>query len=91
MLCTAEVEGEHLSFDDLLGFLMQLLGGFKISIDLLSKAAISLAERLELHAALREDSSRVSANGHVKHYEWLSCHDHGSAAHWGGRISSQDS
>lgn len=59
-LCQAEIDGERLTPDELLSFMMILVGGgFETTIHLLSKAILLLAERPDLHAALRADVSLV--------------------------------
>ncbi|MFO7565251.1 MAG: cytochrome P450 [Enhygromyxa sp.] len=59
-LCRAEIAGERLTEDELLSFMMILVGGgFETTIHLLSKATLLLAERSDLHAALRADPSLV--------------------------------
>lgn len=59
-LCQAEIDGERLSEDELLSFMMILVGGgFETTIHLLSKATLLLADRPDLHAALRADPSLV--------------------------------
>lgn len=58
--CQAEIDGERLTEDELLAFMMILVGGgFETTIHLLSKATLLLAERPDLHAALRADPSLV--------------------------------
>lgn len=58
--CQAEIDGERLTEEELLSFMMILVGGgFETTIHLLSKATLLLAERPDLHAALRGDPSLV--------------------------------
>lgn len=60
VLCKAELDGERLSRDELISFMFILLGGgFETTVHLVSKAALLLADRPELHRALRDDPSRV--------------------------------
>src|SRR5690606_13295923 len=60
VLCHAEVGGERLSRDELISFMFILLGGgFETTVHLVSKAAHWLAERPQLHQALRDDPTRV--------------------------------
>lgn len=59
-LCQAEIDGERLTEEELLSFMMILVGGgFETTIHLLSKATLLLAERPDLHAALRADPNLV--------------------------------
>lgn len=60
MLCHAEIDGEHLSRDELISFMCVLLGGgFETTVHLLSKSALLLADRPDLHRLLRSDPTRV--------------------------------
>jgi cytochrome P450 len=60
VLCQAELDGERLSRDELISFMFILLGGgFETTVHLVSKAALLLADRPELHRALRDDPSRM--------------------------------
>ena len=59
-LCRAEVDGERLTRAELISFMFLLVGaGFETTVHLLSKSAMFLAENPDVHAALREDPSRV--------------------------------
>ncbi|WP_052556632.1 cytochrome P450 [Enhygromyxa salina] len=61
-LCRAEIDGQRLSRDALIGFMFLLVGaGFETTIHLISKSAKLLAERPDVHDALREDPSKVGA------------------------------
>ncbi|MCX4247852.1 cytochrome P450 [Paraliomyxa miuraensis] len=60
VLCHAVVDGERLSREELISFLFILLGaGFETTVHLVSKSALLLADRPDLHQALRDDPSRV--------------------------------
>jgi cytochrome P450 len=60
VLCQAEIDGERLSRDELISFMFILLGGgFETTVHLVSKAALLLADRPDLHQALRSDPSRI--------------------------------
>jgi len=60
VLCHATLDGERLSRDELVSFMFILLGaGFETTVHLVSKSALLLADRPELHRALRADPSRT--------------------------------
>lgn len=60
VLCHAKLDGERLSRDELISFMFLLLGaGFETTVHLLSKSALLLAERPDIHRALCEDPARV--------------------------------
>lgn len=60
ILCHAEIDGERLTRDELIAFMCVLLGGgFETTVHLVSKSALLLADRPDLHQALRRDPSRV--------------------------------
>lgn len=60
LLCRAELDGERLSRDELISFMFILLGGgFETTVHLVSKSALLLADRPQLHEALRTDPSRT--------------------------------
>lgn len=60
VICHAVLDGERLSREELISFMFILLGaGFETTVHLLSKAALLLADRPELHRTLREDPSRM--------------------------------
>lgn len=60
VLCHAVVDGERLSREELISFMFILLGaGFETTVHLVSKSALLLADRPDLHQALRADPSRV--------------------------------
>jgi cytochrome P450 len=59
-LCHATIDGERLSRDELISFMFILLGaGFETSVHLVSKSALLLADRPDLHQALRNDPART--------------------------------
>src|SRR5690606_17946091 len=61
LLCHAELDGERLSRDELISFMFILLGGgFETTVHLLSKSALLLADRPQLHQVLRSDPARAS-------------------------------
>ncbi len=61
LLCHAELDGERLSRDELISFMFILLGaGFETTVHLLSKSALLLADRPQLHQVLRNDPARTS-------------------------------
>lgn len=61
ILCHAELDGERLSRDELISFMFILLGaGFETTVHLLSKSALLLADRPQLHQVLRNDPRRTS-------------------------------
>jgi cytochrome P450 len=61
LLCHANIDGERLSRDELISFMFILLGaGFETTIHLLSKSALLLADRPDLHQALRADPARTA-------------------------------
>jgi cytochrome P450 len=60
VLCHAELDGVRMSRDELISFMFILLGaGFETTVHLLSKSALLLADRPELHRALRRDPARM--------------------------------
>jgi cytochrome P450 len=61
-LVQAEVDGEHLSEEELLGFcLLLLVAGHETTTNLLSNGAVLLAEHPECRRRLRDDPDLVSA------------------------------
>ncbi len=60
VLCQAEIDGERLTRDELVGFMYLLVGaGFETTIHLITKATMLLANRPEIHAALRADLDKI--------------------------------
>jgi len=60
VLCHAEVGGERLSRDELISFVFILLGaGYETTVHLITKSALLLADRPDLHQTLRDEPSRV--------------------------------
>jgi len=60
VLCHATLDGERLSRDELVSFMFILLGaGFETTVHLVSKSALLLADRPDLHRALRDDPART--------------------------------
>lgn len=60
VICHAVLDGERLSREELISFMFILLGaGFETTVHLLSKAALLLADRPELHRRLRAEPSRM--------------------------------